>query len=104
MSAQNLSAGKWFKAQGTNLSASAANRFEITRTQSVLHQIVVNSHTSGTWRLANGTLTNATYVQGTYTPATGSSTIDCKELEFASGLCLDVAGTVNLTLIYNDLI
>lgn len=100
MSQQNLYQANWVKAQGTNISANA----QVTTSQAVLHAIVVNSHSTGTFRLATGTATSLTYVQGTYTPATGSSVIELKELEFTNGIYVVVGGTINLTAIYNDLI
>lgn len=100
MSNYNLVQGNWIKAQGTNVAANA----QITTGHAVLHSIVVNSHSTGTFRLATGTATSLTYVQGTYTPATGSSVIELHELEFEDGIYVVVGGTINLTAVYNDLI
>jgi hypothetical protein len=100
MSAQNLYAGQWIKAQGTNMTYSAG----ATSSHAVLHAIVVNSHSSGVFRLANGTATSFTYVTGSYSPATGSSILDFKELEFTNGILVQMTGTMNFNVIYNDLI
>lgn len=100
MSAHNLSASNWIKAQGSNIKASG----QITFNQGALHEIIVNSHTTGTWRLCNGTATSNTAIGGTYTPASGSSTVDYKELEFTSGIYIQTAGTVDLTAVFNDLV
>lgn len=99
MSAQNKGF-TWYKAQGTNVAANA----QVTNQSAVLHSVIVNSHSTGTFRLAKGTATSLTYLQGTYTPATGSSTIEFKELEFTDGIYVVTGGTINLTVIYNDLV
>jgi len=101
MSSQNLSGGRWIKAQGTNISA----RAQVTSSHAVLHSIIVNSNTGGSFRVANGTLTSLSQVMGTYTPTTAtSSVVEFKELEFANGIFIETGGTINATVIYNDLI
>jgi hypothetical protein len=101
MSSQNLSVAKWIKAQSTNLAA----RGQVTTSQAVLHSVIVNSNTGGSFRVANGTLTSLSQVMGTYTPTTATSgVVDFKELEFTNGIFLETGGSVNLTLIYNDLV
>jgi len=101
MSAQNLSTQRWIKAQGTNVTA----RAQVTTSQAVVHAVVVNSNTGGSFRLGNGTLTAVTWLTGTYTPTTAtSSVVSLNELEFTSGVFLETGGTVNLTVIYNSLI
>lgn len=100
MSEQNKSVATWYKAQGSNITATG----QITTKHSVLHAILVNSHTTGSFRIANGTATAFTAAGGTYTPAAGSSVIEYKELEFASGMYIQTAGTLNLTAVFNDLV
>ena len=55
--------------------------------------VIVNSHTSGTFRFANGTSTNYTPIGGTYTPAAGSSTLMFEPIDFDSGCYMVIAGT-----------
>ena len=101
MSAQNLVQGQWIKAQGTNISA----KTQVTTSQAVLHSIIVNSNSSGSFRIANGTATSPTWVMGTYTPTTATSgVVSFRELEFTNGIFIDVGGTINATVLYNDLI
>lgn len=99
MSAQNLHSANWVRAQGTNLSAKG----QVTTSSAVLHAIV-GSHTGGSFRLGNGTLTSQTYYMGTFIPAAGPINAPFYELEFANGIYLEVGGSVNLTVIYNDLV
>ena len=99
MSAQNLSETRWIKAQGTNLAA----KMQVTTSAAVLHAIV-GSHTGGSFRVGNGTLTNQTYFMGTYTPAAGPIYVPFYELEFQNGIFIEVGGAVNLGVIYNDLV
>lgn len=101
MSAQNLSGGSWIKAQGTNMTANG----QVTTSQAVLHSIIVNSNTGGSFRVGNGTATAFTKAMGTYTPTTATSgEVVFHELEFTNGIYVEVGGTINLTVIYNDLV
>jgi len=101
MSNYNQVQGNWIKAQSTNLAA----RGQVTTSQAVLHSIIVNSNTTGSFRVATGTLTSLSQVMGTYTPTTAtSSVVDFKELEFANGIFFETGGTINATIIYNDLV
>jgi len=100
MSAQNISAGTWIKAQGSNVKTTG----QITSSHAVLHEVIVNSHSSGTWRLCNGTATSNSAVGGTYTPAAGSSVVAYKELEFTNGIYVETSGTLDVTAVFNDLI
>lgn len=65
----------------------------------VLHKVVVNSHSSGTFRLYDG-LTAVNPMGGTYTPATGSSVIDLN-LAFNTGLYFVTGGTIDATISTN---
>lgn len=100
MSAQNQNVATWVRSQGTNF----ATRGQVTANAAVLHKLIVNSHTTGTFRLANGTSTSLSFVQGTYTPATGSSVIEFESLEFPNGIFVETGGTINWTAIYNELV
>lgn len=103
MSAHNLSSAKWVKAQSTNFTG----RGQATTNAAVLHAIIVNSNTSGSFRVGSGTLTHAslTFPMGTYTPATGTSVyLPFYETEFTNGIFIDVGGTINYTVIFNDLV
>lgn len=64
--------------------------------------IIVNSHTTGTFKLVNGTATG-TAIAGTYTPASGSSILTFEPIEFDSGCFLVTAGTINVTLLVKEL-
>ena len=63
-----------------------------------LGKVIVNSHTSGTFKIFNGTNNGATAIGGTYTPASGSS-IQLFEVEFAN-LFVQVYGTIDATILY----
>jgi hypothetical protein len=99
MSAQNLSQTRWVKAQGTNFTT----KLQVTTNAAVLHTIF-GSHSGGSFRVGNGTLTSQTYPMGTYSPAAGPVYLDFKELEFTNGIFVEVGGAVNLTAVFNDLI
>lgn len=62
--------------------------------------VVVNSHTTGTFRFASGTATSYTAIGGTYTPASGSSVITLEPIEFGSGCFMMVGGTFDSTVLY----
>lgn len=65
----------------------------------ILHKVIVNSHSTGTFRLYDG-LTAVNPIGGTYTPATGSSVIDFN-LAFNTGLYYVKGGTIDATLSTN---
>lgn len=65
-----------------------------------LEKVIVNSHTTGSYRLFNGTSYAATAFGGTFTPASGSSTQEY-EAKFDTGLYIHTGGTVDLTVLYN---
>lgn len=91
---QSLIITKGFRS--TNLSSS---RLVKTGTGTI-RRILVNSHTSGSFRIYDGTaFASATAVGGTYTPASGSSTIEV-EAAFGTGLFVQVGGTIDTTVIY----
>jgi hypothetical protein len=104
MSAQNASATKWLRAQGTYVNSKST----VTGNQAVLHTIIIGTYTNGgKFRLANGTLTNiVNYITGTFVPlSTGiQPPLDFKELEFANGIYVETAGTIDMTLVYNELV
>lgn len=74
---------------------------QITSQPGTLERIVVNSHSGGTFKLVNGTASQ-TALGGTYTPATGSSSIEFEPLGFNTGLYVAVGGTADLTVVYNE--
>ena len=104
MSAENFGQ-KAYKCQFQNVAGTGVATANIgtASAHTVLHGIVINSHTSGTFKLGNGTVTNYTAFGGTYTPATGSSILMLEPVDFDSGLCVVVGGTLNATVLYNSL-
>lgn len=84
-----------------SINISSATTTQVTSQPGKLNKIIVNSHTSGSWKLINGTLTQ-TAIGGTYSPASGSGVYDLEPLGFDTGLCVVTAGTINLTLVYNE--
>lgn len=103
MSDFNKSTAGWYKAQGTFMTGSG----NATTSQAVLHQLLIGTYTPGAViRVANGTATSKTYLSGSFTPnGLGlQEGIEFKELEFTSGIFVEITGTANLTAIYNDLI
>lgn len=66
----------------------------------VLNKVIVNSHSTGTFKLCDGTYTQKD-IGGTYTPATGSSVIEY-EVPFDNGLYVALGGTINVTVCYNN--
>lgn len=84
-----------------SINITSATATQVTNQPGKLNKIIVNSHTTGSWKLINGTPTQ-TALGGTYTPATGSGVYDYEPLGFDTGLCVLTAGTVNLTLVYNE--
>ena len=69
----------------------------------VLGGIMINSHTSGVFRFANGTLGSFTPIAGSYTPAAGSSSLLFEPIDFESGAVILISGTADLTVLYNAL-
>lgn len=65
-----------------------------------LEKIVINSHSTGTFKLFDGIAETGTAFGGTYTPATGSSVIEI-EAKFDTGLYIMTAGTINMTPLIN---
>lgn len=103
MSNYNQIQGNWVKSQGTFMTGSA----NATSSAAVLHEIAIGSYSPGaTFRLANGTLTSKTYITGSFTPSGLGlqRPIEFKELEFTNGIFVETGGTINLTVIYNDII
>lgn len=98
MSVQNKEVAVWTRAQGTNFTA----RKQVTSNPAVLHSIIINSHTTGTFRVSNGTLTAQTPIQGTYTPAAGSSVIEFDLIDCPNGILIETGGTIDATAIYNE--
>lgn len=81
---------------GTNVTASRL----VKTGDGVLGKVVVNSHTSGTFKLFDSTAYGTNAIGGTYTPAAGSSVISLEPLGFDTGLYIGVAGTIDLTVYY----
>lgn len=100
MSAQNLGPKfyKWDKVNATSTKQIGSSGEHV-----VLGGIIVNSHTNSTFRLADGTLTSFTPIAGSYTPATGSSSIVFEPIDFNSGCVIVIAGTADYTVLYNTL-
>jgi len=102
MSQENSGASVWNRWTPTN--ATATKTIGVPGARVVVKGVIVNSHTSGTFRFSNGTATNwsATGLGGTYTPATGSSVILFEPIDFTSGCFFQVGGTLDATVLYND--
>lgn len=86
--------------------ATASKQIGSTTKKIAVRGVIVNSHTSGTWRFVNGTAgqyATATSVGGTYTPAAGSSDHIWEPIEFDSGCYMAVAGTLDATVLYREL-
>jgi hypothetical protein len=102
MSDYNKNTANWYKAQGTFMTGSG----NATTSQAVLHELSIGTYTPGAViRVANGTATSKTYLSGSYTPnGLGlQKELIFKELEFTSGIYVEITGTAHLTAVYNDI-
>lgn len=85
--------------KGTNFPGSNSARL-IKTGDGVLGKIVINSHSSGTFKLFDGVTNAAAAIGGTYTPAAGSSVLSFEPLGFDTGLYMNVSGTLDATIYY----
>lgn len=66
-----------------------------------VYGVVINSHTSGTMAMLNGTtLGTGNLMHGTWTFATGERFIDLKGELFPTGLFVQVGANTNVTVLY----
>ena len=103
MPAENLGQFTWSKWQRQN--ATASGQIALTTDRVILKGVIVHSHSSGTFKFFNGTLTSlsSTGIGGTYTPAAGSSSVMFEPMSFDTGLFMMVAGTFDGTVLFNTL-
>lgn len=66
----------------------------------VLFRIVVNSHSSGTVKIYDGTSASGTVINNIFSFPTGSGVYTFGE-KFQTGLYITVGGTLDCTVIYN---
>ena len=85
-------------AKYTNVSADA-----LVRTGGgTVSGIIVNSHSSGTFKLYDGLTSAGTLILNTYTPASGSSVIEFpEEIEFYTGLYFDKTNAIDATIVWS---
>lgn len=86
----------------TPINATATRQLGSATKKIVVGGVLINSHTTGTFRFANGTSTSFTPVGGTYTPATGSSAIMFEPIEFNSGCFMAIGGTFDATVLVKE--
>jgi hypothetical protein len=72
----------------------------VCATAGTVDKVIVNSHSTGTFRLFDGLTDGSTPITGTYTPATGSSVIEVNA-KFDTGLYVTTTGQANLTILIN---
>lgn len=66
-----------------------------------IYGIIVNSNTSGTFKLWDNTAGSGTVICNTYTVGSGSSVVKFPQpIEFYTGLYITVGGTLDYTLVY----
>lgn len=83
-------------AKYTNGTASA----QIVAGRGRVYGVIVNSNSSGTFKLWDSLTATGTVICNTYTVASGSSVITFPEpIEFYTGLFLTVGGTLDYTII-----
>lgn len=85
------------------INATATGQIGSSSKRILVGGVIVNSHSTGTFRFANGTSTSWTAVGGTYTPATGSSSVVFEPIEFDSGCFMMVGGTLDATVLVREL-
>jgi len=80
----------------TNITASSLIKTGAGR----LKGIVVNSHTTATIKLWDGTAASTVTLFNTYTFPTGSSVINLPDVEFSTGLFATIVGTADVTILW----
>jgi hypothetical protein len=84
------------------VNATATRQIGSATKKVIIKGVIVNSHTTATFRFVNGTATNYTSISGTYTPATGSSNLTLDPIEFGAGCYMIVGGTLDATVLYRE--
>jgi len=69
--------------------------------QSVVHGVIINSNTTGSFRLYDGTSGAGTPIGGTFTPTTATSDVITfpKPLYFNTGIFIATGGTIDGTVV-----
>lgn len=82
----------------------AAGNTRVMDSTGVLHGVIINSHTSGTFKIYDGiAATSGVAVGGTYTPPTGSSVITYpRPLDLHTGLFIQASGTIDASAIVSE--
>lgn len=74
----------------------------VKNSDGTVHGVLVNSHTSGTIRLFDGTTASGTSVMGTYSFTAGSQVVNFGVgIKCDTGIFATVGGTANITILYN---
>ena len=101
MSLANLGNFTWSKWQSQR-ATTGVKEIGTSGSHLVVKGVIVNSHTSSTFTLANGTATSYTTIQGSYTPASGSSSILFEPIDLTNGGVIVIQGAADYTVLYND--
>lgn len=85
--------------KGSFVPISAGNN-AVAGAASVLHGVIVSTHSNGAFRVINGTDATGVVVHGTYNPASGSSIVLYPiPLDCYNGVFIQANGTITATAI-----